>query len=758
MRIIGASCGIVVFLFWLLGHVVVPLLSPSLSILFHVVLGGLIGGMSVSISMLRVGPRADVMRQKAVQGGMTAGLAGSLVVAALIVIAISIQAASIRSFYPSANFFPLLVAMMCVLPGMLAGLLGSLIAAVIRFPEAFSRTSLLAKAGSDENLREARIARMVFIALFVCAALSPFLPYLTRKPILPPAPPIQTTVAKPAPTPQPWSYSKPEGFATADPLRWQIGDTRQLQNLTSPTSIAMSPDGTLLAYCKTEGNETRVSVTNLLTLKEVANFPFSTAPAHLAWSPDGKRIFYMLPGDEPEIGVLDIDALKTFPLPLQKIRGFKYPEGQPHWQSADEILFRDGTDSVSSLSLDTLSVSEVKDAKQFTPYTLANTNNWGLNFGASINQYDSDKSKTGDLETRGFANLAASSKEGSYTRAFKEIKLERGDVLLTAPDASIIVQAHGNTLYIHYLTLRAKPRHTFEASMPIASDKAPKADVITELVKQKNLRGFICAPVVNPLNGKVVGGDKEQVHGIGCYYSWNEKKANVWVAEEYEPISESDVIVDLHSRDGRLLHLAFDGWGQMANAPTFIIPPLSDEQLNPFVADIRTLASAIEFRELHYISAPSTAKASDSQTSVEKTSSQSTSESDSAQPTNDVGRIRQFIYDHHKKARSHNLPGMVTDYAESVEYYDKGVTNPDVILKDEEAYHLKWLEVFEEVATIPEVRQISAGQYEVKYQMRYSLKNLEKKTGGISHITMTVVITPRGPKITKQNAVVQKLY
>ncbi len=66
-------------------------------------------------------------------------------------------------------------------------------------------------------------------------------------------------------------------------------------------------------------------------------------------------------------------------------------------------------------------------------------------------------------------------------------------------------------------------------------------------VNVNRLCAFICAPLINPLNGKTVGPDRTRVRAIARVRSWKETSAKLWIEEDYESAQSGDVVADLHT-------------------------------------------------------------------------------------------------------------------------------------------------------------------------------------------------------------------
>src|SRR5204863_3143337 len=113
-------------------------------------------------------------------------------------------------------------------------------------------------------------------------------------------------------------------------------------------------------------------------------------------------------------------------------------------------------------------------------------------------------------------------------------------------------------IFVCYFGLRAKPAVTFALEMSMRPDEHPDKDKIAAALSSGELCALVYAPLINPLNDKVVGPDRDRVKGILRFASWNERSAAVWLTEEFQPVVLNDVIADIHIWKNNLPELIVD--------------------------------------------------------------------------------------------------------------------------------------------------------------------------------------------------------
>ena len=129
----------------------------------------------------------------------------------------------------------------------------------------------------------------------------------------------------------------------------------------------------------------------------------------------------------------------------------------------------------------------------------------------------------------------------SYQRSLGEIDVNVDDRVFGTADGTKIIRIRNGQAAVFYLSLRKAPPLTFSLKMP-----GPPDDARVVNLEKKSLCVFICAPLINPLNGKAVGPDRSHVKAIARILSWKDTRAELWIAEEYSRILLGDIASDLH--------------------------------------------------------------------------------------------------------------------------------------------------------------------------------------------------------------------
>lgn len=659
----------------------------------------------------------------------------------------------------------LIITLFGIPPSIFFGTSGALLAALLRSPR--QSPNLEGEAVAEKPARS--VLFICVLALSAVGYLSPFTPALRPKPkpiVVPPAVEAPTSTVPPAPK---WHYEKPDSFDTAEAGRITVIDRRILGEIESAFPVALSPNGRLFACFRRE-ERLVLEVRDLDTFDVVARADGVEEPASLAWSPDGKMLLFSVESKVRHLFVFDTASSRLMLLPQPK--NARVPEGYLNWWDAEEVLFVSGT--VATLNLDTLRVcpsdespkwkalaKSRQDEAKAMPTHLPSVSRWQMRLTGAVRGYDVPLNPASDWSYRETLQLAFLLPDKAYRFVQSEVDVNVNDAVVAATDGTKLVRIRNRQAMIFYFGVRAEPPARFKVSMPSAPDAA-----LTDSLAKKTVCAFVCAPLVNPLNGKTVGPDREQVKAIARAAAWKDKDAEFWIAEDYLPIQTGDVVADLHTWEARVPHgageLAKSEWFAMVgNVDTHTAPPARSEapaldrevtlEFNGWrgsdrldrIAPSRTRAPTL----------PKPAANAPPPTTEPPGFRDDDSEPQPITSKNAENALLVFLQNHHAKSSRGDVQGLIADYADRVDHFNNGIVDREFIRKDEIAYHGPGIRVTETMKTRPAFVSLSPTTYSATYSISFQRVHPDGKwTSGISDIALQIEFTPSGLRIVKQRA------
>jgi hypothetical protein len=536
-------------------------------------------------------------------------------------------------------------------------------------------------------------------------------------------------------------HEVPADLRGAEASRWRIVARHHLPGLLPGATAARSRDGRLLAFTGEEANLTVFDLTRHAPLREFREIP---PVESFAWSPDGRRIFCQCAGEGPPFRVLEADTGRALQLPVR--RGIL--AGTPRWSWESEVGFFEGDSRVAALSLDTLRVTYLSPGhspeREAGQPTLPETDRCALSIRPGIRSLTSPSGPGGSSWDFGAdAVLAVTDKLSGAS--FPLIgPVEEGSVLLVAPDASKLTVVDGGGAVTHYVGLGDADDGALDGALPRLPECEPGSP-LRELRRDGRIGAFVCAPLVNPLNGKVVGPDTGKVRALALWDRDGAARSSLRITETYQPVQPGDVAGHLHYwDDGNPVLLAGGdletrwtpdsrsaarGSGSPAAFPRWPGPDLLEtpagigfqgllEQQHRPAPALRDISGMVS-KPRPPTAAPAAPRKPASSVPVEP--------APEATEDRDEERIRRFVAEHHRKVGDRDLEGFVGDYADAVDLNDKGLVAPDFIRRDQAAYLPRYDELSETLAGEVEVVPIGGG-WRVRYPIRsHAVKRADGK-------------------------------
>lgn len=756
-------------------------LPPSLRILSLVCGFSFLGGfIATTLNNWReIPPRAGIGVGLAC--GFCAGTIGSVVAAASLLLGIAFSLAG-SGHASSPDFYPLVSACMSVVPGIVAGILGGLFAVLLRSPASFARNLPQMSGTGEPKPFAACVPRMLLALLVVAALLSPFFPvWFGARPTPAPVASVRNvTTVQPAPTPIPFHYSKPDGFADADASRLTVIASKSLAGRIANSPISLAPDGKLIAYC---AEASSVVVIDITTLAPVFTANVPEGNEHLAWSPDSKRILCVGSGNQPPLTVLDLPSRRLIPLPVNKMASYNWPKGNLLWWAEEEVLIKTGGDP-QIFSLDSLRVLPIAQSEKWkalsetdrksiidTPtYVLPRNTRWSATVLPCPSSYSLGNNNRACM-VNAQITLALDSNENAYLRYLPEIRLSQNDVLLSTTDGSIFIRARNERVDLFYLGLRDIPARGLTATSKTELDKEAQFAKVNEILSMHELRGFVCPPVVNPLNQKVVDADRSQIHALMRFDTWKGADANGWIVQDWQPILPADVIVDPNYFLNGGFNTVGTGWMRMNSQPPADTPLPKCERGEgasyAYIPEFDTKTGHIVFTGISPAKqknpapdantppepqAPPPQPASTPLPAATPVATPPPVKTPSAAEIERANKIRAFIRDHHQAVTKHNLDRIVTDYADRVEYFGRNVTRQEINM-EQLRFHNNSVRSLNVVLGEIGVKEISPTRFLAVYTVQYSNEDVNGgSSNGICEMYLEIQATPNGSKIVKQSA------
>ncbi len=512
-------------------------------------------------------------------------------------------------------------------------------------------------------------ARVVILMLIVGAFSAPFFPI--------PLPPAKSSsvpivVSTPtAPPPPVFSYKAPEALQSASSIEWDFKEQRFLGNYNSDVAIRFSPDERFVVGM--QGREVVIQELDRGNERRLPVAPFETR--QIGFSPNGERLFLVSSEEPRRVAVLDI-PIGRYVLPQPKNNAI--PKGNMAWRRDNEVWFASGEDSVISLNLDTLlldtrNVGEDElyrfraDASPRLPEMQ------GSRFSSHSVPISADLPET--LGTKEWPvqkrfYLAIQDLEHDVVRPFSQIPFDLNGTYFGTKDGSKILSMLNGQLNVAYFTVRASPPLRYKIGMPhgpeelIAKDLDRKPDY-------KSLSAVLYRPMINPLNAKTVGADRSAPAALMRFARWEGTEAVVWISSDFRGQHQEYVISDVHVSADPPILLA-------CNIPHRWWIPLPEPMADS--SDISKIPTKIQEQKIvnETMSSVPAAGLAISENSSGETKPDSAIE---------LQQIKMFLMDHHDKINNGNIPEMVQNYAEKVDYFNKGIIPREAILKDQLAYH-----------------------------------------------------------------------
>lgn len=368
----------------------------------------------------------------------------------------------------------------------------------------------------------------------------------------------------------PYCSADAADFSAADATEITVKQAYKLESQGSAVFdyVRYSPDGHLVLYVKHEEGIVQqrkpvIVIRDVNTRKIVETFAGGLSAA---WSPDGKKILYCMPGHG--LWIYDRATQRSLNLTFPQAAGSNALgcENGFRWVKPNLVYaYYEGFGS--AIDLDQLRITrldregEIKthvDVDAFQNHQRCRIyenavelpeQNWEL--AVVVENKDNSFGRT----------LVRSVTTGFPVKANYRYMYMAFDA---SPDLSSVVYTARDGIYIAYLGIRKKPPTTFQLDLDIGNvlRNIPDIQYLRNYTYPNFLQnaksaggawGAVFSPLKNPLNGKIVGPDPKGFKGYVRFTNVGEQTSDVRVAYEHSsPIVAGDIVTDIHSGDVNL--------------------------------------------------------------------------------------------------------------------------------------------------------------------------------------------------------------
>ena len=752
----------------------VPVPALPLSLLATLLVTAALAGLMSSIIVPQDLQGEGAVLHIAVGKGLKAGLIAVIVAGSLLCFlargdALNASSAIGERALKSRMWVCLLVSLAAILPGVVCGCVGgglggklmALLPSTSEFPVA-RHTGLASWLGW--------LSRST-IALLSVGLLSP-LTFIGRPPKVDPPPPVVVRPAPPAPPPAPPPFhfvASPE-FVTAKLGQINVDQIKTMQDVDDQTPVSLTPDYSRMAFCDLSRQGPAVTVFDLDWFKPVVSFSLPARPnSKLAWSPDNKRLACVITTGmgETRLWVLDVVSGQAVEIPRPK--NGDTPGGEYFWWSLYEIAFFPSDEEALVLDLNTLMLKPLTDSEFFKSLNqdtqkiwtkgprpgLQHFGRWTLGIADVVVENTPAPRRQPDepWKAKVRPQWAFVDARVTLTHLLPSLPVIEGMKCYCPRDASKLILLHGQQVDVAYMKLTQAPNWALEIEMPVAMESITDESA-RERISKNEICAFAYRPLVNPLTGRIVGPDHEHVTATLRLQAWQGTKAIFAITQMQTPPSADDVVATLHVWEAGVpvpwkpaQHP--DWWTHAGSTVGAEIKENSTalQMARRLDVDVRDDAFVVVARSRSY-PAP------------EKIPPKLTERPSPPEPTPVKGEnaeVQSFLENHHRKASQGDVQGMVADYADLVDFLNKGKILKEQIAKEEYSHRELWPKGHELIQGEIKIEQ-SGEQWKATYSVdfRNEAKDGEWQSGVVD-LEIKLMRFSSGLKIVSQKGEVHDL-
>jgi hypothetical protein len=663
-----------------------------------------------------------------------------------------------------------LAAPLCILPGALAGMAGASLA--VRFAPLPVETNQNAPSGVASDGISWLALPIWILALFGLTSplylrswKSYFPPPIASNPIAPqPAPaPKPANIPEQPPLPPPFRFAPSHELGTTKPLQWEIAAYKVLPELSGDGPLAFTGDGRWIAGLR--GSD--VTIYDLHSLEPECTWKPGIKVRSLAFSPDGRQLFLVSGESPPRFGVLRRDGTRVIMLPQPRNR--LVPDDPPVWLGMNEVIFLSSGAVPARLDLGTLEIGPITTAESWQGRTNTQLEKWtvqgqptwpersawqlaAVRFTTATELPEVEGARSGWPMQQGFA-LAIIDQSRAPSRVFPSVDLATGDRFFASSDGSKFVRCRRSDVEVFYFHPSSNVwQSAWSVTMP-GDPKDLEEPALKHAAEEKALCAFAYRALVNPLNNEVIGPDRSRVLASVRIAKWEGSQAICVSDLQPEDPAGSLVIADPHRWNGSLPELLRlpvpHRWWSIAKPAEFSprSTPLPKLDNQPRV-ETRFEDGAIRIVDIRETEPPPPPPLPEPPLPALVPQ-----EPVPASPSEKEGEpVYKFVLEHHRKTSAGDFAGIAADYADRVEYLNKGTVSRAFIEQDARKYHQEHSHVREWSPEHMTITRKNPDRYEVQYVLHSETTLV--KDGTTSKVTIPlrlVIVRQNGEfKIIKQ--------
>lgn len=499
-----------------------------------------------------------------------------------------------------------------------------------------------------------------------------------------------------------FQYITPPELLTTPPIGWKIVASRRLGNFDVSRGFSFSENEQWMAATS---DERTIHIIDLNS-DVMSTIQFPEPLAQFSLSPDGCRVFVVMKSNPRTIGVGFSSGQRLVVLPQPKKHAV--PGGEAIWLRDKEVFFKNPDGNQLKLDLDSLEFDpapqttsdEKKRWERDSQPRLPKNDRWEFLPDASIVSAELPETE-GTQQWNWTMRQVLTLRDAKHAAAlqFESLEVETNDRWIGVSDGSKILRIRGGEVRVFYLGTKPVPPLRWNLTMPHGIDGLKESARASEALARKELVLFLYAPLINPLNNRTVGPDRQQPKAVFRISRWEGVTAEVWGSQWISDYTPGDVFADLNIPGSPRELLSLDQphrWWTVAPEP---LPDANDISKVPLNSDLLALYQ------------PAPAAPPEPQASVPQTPTPEQLEQAMKR------EVLDFVMAHHTKASRGQIADLASDYAEQVDYLNKGMVGPQFILKDETDYHREYRSIQETVEPGMVIRPLKEGVVEVEYVM-----------------------------------------
>lgn len=326
-----------------------------------------------------------------------------------------------------------------------------------------------------------------------------------------------------------------QDFTQADARSLQPAHIERLPaNVNIDVTPSFSNDGQKLAFVDQaeSGRLPGISIFDLATFAVTKRLNPSELVYKICWSPDDNKLFYV--SSQGANHVLDISTDKDLSLPIQG-GALNHTVTNLRWPSSDKVVATYSEPYVITLNLDSLKTQVQHSDRDNIDSLFRSSRSHSKSFISSQDLHrlggDGSYLVVKNLDDSAITPLVANVREDAW--------------YVVEPSLHTVLLLGRDEVRVVFMKLKEAGLHSWEFSLP---PQPPTSELARYVKKKVPFRAKVYAPAINPLNGKMVGIDRQRFKGWVLIKEWRGMTDVVAVTRiEFEPIAEGDIVTEIQS-------------------------------------------------------------------------------------------------------------------------------------------------------------------------------------------------------------------